>query len=224
MGGLQHHLRAVAKAGAGRRRCVSASIDASDSQRPLRPSGQGQMLVGVAHRLRSVVRGELLARLGGDGSRSSIWPQPSHAGLLGERIGGARRAVRDRQTVQISGSVSIPCSPPMRPIDRSHQECRRWRYRARMKAAASPFYEAAMDLRQRASSRSLGRDRERGHPLSTMATSRQLISFGALLRWTHRNWVIGPVTYIRLAEESGLILAGGVAARSARKRRTGTRR
>ncbi len=188
------------------------------------PAGD-ELLVGVAHRLRAVVRGdELLAQLGGDEFAvvQAGGVQPNHAGLLSERILKALDApfAIDTQIVRISGSVGVAMFPAdaANPTDLiKNADMALYRGKAEGRGLAR-FYEAAMDeaLRQR---RQLETDLRLAidngelavhyQPLADLESG-EILGFEALLRWTHPQLgPISPVTFIRLAEESGLIIRLG---------------
>jgi len=188
------------------------------------PAGDA-LLVEAAHRLRAVVRGdELVARLGGDEFAvvQHGGSQPTHAGLLSERIIGALRQPFDMggQSMRISASIGVAVYPadaanPSDLIKNADMAL----YRAKAEGRGlTRFYEAAMDeaLRQRRQleadlSLAIGREQLKVHyqPLAELGSGR-IIGFEALLRWDHpRLGPISPEMFIRLAEESGLILRLG---------------
>ena len=188
------------------------------------PAGD-ELLIEVAHRLRSVVRGdELVARLGGDEFAvvQQGGSQPAHAGLLAERIIAALAepyAVAG-QSARVSASIGIAVFPAdaETPLDLVRNADMAL-YRAKREGRGlARFYEAAMDeaLRQR---RQLEADlrlalangdlRLHYQPLAEL-DSGSIIGFEALLRWDHPQ--LGPISpemFVRLAEESGLIVALG---------------
>jgi diguanylate cyclase (GGDEF)-like protein/PAS domain S-box-containing protein len=188
------------------------------------PAGDA-LLMAVAHRLRSVVRGnELVARLGGDEFAvvQLGGGQPSHAGMLSERILGALAEpfdVDDRM-VRISGCIGIALFPEdaATPTDLiKNADMALYRAKAEGNGTAR-FYEAAMDeaLRQR---RQLDADLKQAidndelavhyQPLAILETG-SILGFEALLRWTHPTLgAVGPDIFIPLAEESGLIVGLG---------------
>jgi diguanylate cyclase (GGDEF)-like protein/PAS domain S-box-containing protein len=188
------------------------------------PAGD-ELLIGVAHRLRSVVQGnELLARLGGDEFAlvQSGGLQPNDAGLLSQRVLAAlaQPFSLGRQNVRISGSVGVAMFPldAANPTDLiKNADMALYRGKAEGRGLAR-FYEAAMDeaLRQRRQLESdlrVAIDNEElavhYQPLADLESG-GIIGFEALLRWTHPQLgPISPVTFIRLAEESGLIIALG---------------
>ena len=188
------------------------------------PAGD-ELLIEVAHRLRAIVRGdELVARLGGDEFAivQQGGSQPAHAGLLSERIIGAlaRPFAIGGQTARISASIGVAVFPAnadnpgdlVRNADMAL-------YRAKAEGRGlTRFYEAAMDeaLRQR---RQLEADLRLAiangelklhyQPLAEL-DSGTIIGFEALLRWNHAQ--LGPISpemFVRLAEESGLIIRLG---------------
>jgi diguanylate cyclase (GGDEF)-like protein/PAS domain S-box-containing protein len=188
------------------------------------PAGD-ELLAAVAHRLRSVVRGnELIARLGGDEFAivQQGGTQPAHAGLLSERIIAALGEpfpVAGTEA-RISASIGMAIFPadastPTDLIKNADMAL----YRAKSEGRGlSRFYEAAMDeaLRQRRQLEAdlrlaMGTEQMTVHyqPLADLGSGR-ILGFEALLRWTHPQ--LGPISpdvFIRLAEESGLILALG---------------
>jgi len=121
------------------------------------PAGD-ELLIEVAHRLRTVVRGnELVARLGGDEFAivQEGGSQPTHAGLLSERLIDALREPFSvgSQSVRISASIGVAIYPddaetPSDLIKNADMAL----YRAKAEGRGfTRFYEAAMDeaLRQR---------------------------------------------------------------------------
>ena len=188
------------------------------------PAGD-ELLVGVAHRLRSVARGhELVARLGGDEFAivQQGGSQPGHAGLLSERVMGALAESFDieGQSARIGASIGVAVFP----ADAANasdliKNADMALYRAKAEGRGlTRFYEAAMDeaLRQR---RQLEADLRMAigngdlavhyQPLAVLETG-AILGFEALLRWDHPQ--LGPISpdvFIRLAEESGLIIELG---------------
>ena len=188
------------------------------------PAGD-ELLIEVAHRLRAVVRGdELVARLGGDEFAivQQGGSQPGHAGLLSERIVGALAEpfAVGVQTARISASIGVAVFPANadNPLDLVRNADMAL-YRAKAEGRGlTRFYEAAMDeaLRQR---RQLEADlrlalangelRLHYQPLAELGSG-AIIGFEALLRWTHPQLgAISPEMFVRLAEESGLIVKLG---------------
>jgi diguanylate cyclase (GGDEF)-like protein/PAS domain S-box-containing protein len=188
------------------------------------PAGD-ELLIEVAHRLRATVRGdELVARLGGDEFAvvQQGGSQPAHAGLLAERIIAALAEpfTVAGQSARVSASIGIAVFPAdaETPLDLVRNADMAL-YRAKREGRAlARFYEAAMDeaLRQR---RQLEADlrlalangdlRLHYQPLAEL-DSGAIIGFEALLRWDHPS--LGPISpemFVRLAEESGLIVALG---------------
>ncbi len=188
------------------------------------PAGD-ELLIEVAHRLRSVSRGnELVARLGGDEFAvvQEGGSQPGHADLLSERIIKALRAPFPvgGQSTRISASIGVAVFPEdARTASDLIKNADMALYRAKAEGRGlSRFYEAAMDeaLRQR---RQLEADLrgaiDKGElkvhyqPLAELDGG-AIIGFEALLRWDHpRLGPISPEMFIRLAEESGLIVKLG---------------
>ena len=184
-----------------------------------------ELLAAVAHRLRTVVRGnELVARLGGDEFAvvQQGGAQPAYAGLLSERIIAALAEPFPVGAGQarISASIGIAVFPtdaasPSDLVKNADMAL------SRAKAAGrglARFYEAAMDeaLRQRRQLEAdlriaIGRAEMEVHyqPLADLGSGR-ILGFEALVRWTHPQLGrISPGVFIRLAEETGLILELG---------------
>ena len=223
-----HLARTVAKAEAGAEAVAVICIDL-DGFKAVNdlyghPAGD-ELLVGVANRLRSVVRGdELLARLGGDEFAvvQTGGVQPDHAGLLSERILKAldEPFAIDTQIVRISGSIGVAMFPAdaANPTDLiKNADMALYRGKAEGRGLAR-FYEAAMDeaLRQRRQLETdlrlaIDNDELAVHyqPLADLESG-EILGFEALLRWTHPQLgPISPVAFIPLAEESGLIIRLG---------------
>ena len=188
------------------------------------PAGD-ELLTAVAHRLRDVVRGhELVARLGGDEFAvvQEGGSQPAYAGLLSERIIAALEQpfTTAGQQVRISASIGVAVYPadaasPTDLIKNADMAL----YRAKAEGRGlTRFYEAAMDeaLRQRRQLESdlrlaLGNDELKVHyqPLADLESG-AILGFEALLRWDHPTLgAISPEMFVRLAEESGLIIKLG---------------
>jgi predicted signal transduction protein with EAL and GGDEF domain len=172
-----------------------------------------------------VVRGnELVARLGGDEFAivQQGGGQPASAGLLCERLAAALEEpfAIGEQSVSISASVGVAIFPTdaggaadlIKNADMAL-------YRAKSEGRGlARFYEAAMDeaLRQRRQLEAdlrLAIEKEELNvhyqPLAQLETG-TVIGFEALLRWNHPELgAIGPDVFIRLAEESGLIIRLG---------------
>jgi diguanylate cyclase (GGDEF)-like protein len=188
------------------------------------PAGD-ELLVEAAHRLRAVVRGnELVARLGGDEFAvvQHGGSQPTHAGLLSERIIETLRRpfAIGGQNVRISASIGVAVYPadadtPSDLIKNADMAL----YRAKAEGRGlTRFYEAAMDeaLRERRQleadlSLAIAREELKVHyqPLAELGSG-AIAGFEALLRWDHPK--LGPISpdmFIRLAEESGLIVKLG---------------
>ena len=188
------------------------------------PAGD-ELLIEAAHRLRTVVRGnELVARLGGDEFAvvQEGGSQPTHAGLLSERVIAALRQpfAIGGQSIRISASIGVAVYPadadtPSDLIKNADMAL----YRAKAEGRGfTRFYEAAMDeaLRQRRQLEAdlclaIGREELKVHyqPLAELGSG-AIIGFEALLRWDHpRLGPVSPEMFIRLAEESGLIVKLG---------------
>ncbi|HKR23776.1 MAG TPA: EAL domain-containing protein [Allosphingosinicella sp.] len=188
------------------------------------PAGD-ELLIEVAQRLRAVSRGhELVARLGGDEFAivQEGGSQPGHADLLSERIITALRAPFPvgGQQARISASIGVAVFPAdAQTASDLIKNADMALYRAKAEGRGlSRFYEAAMDeaLRQR---RQLEADlrgaidngelKVHYQPLAELEGG-AIIGFEALLRWDHpRLGPISPEMFIRLAEESGLIIKLG---------------
>jgi len=187
--------------------------------------GGDELLVAVANRLRGAVRGnELVARLGGDEFAvvQVGGVQPSHAGLLSERILRELEGAFEigSETVRISGSVGIALFPANADTPESlikNADVALYRAKADGRGVAR-FYEAAMDeaLRQR---RMLDADLRLAidndeltidyQPLADLESGR-ILGFEALARWTHKRLgPVGPDCFVRLAEEGGYIVKLG---------------
>ena len=189
------------------------------------PAGD-ELLIEAAHRLRTVVRGnELVARLGGDEFAvvQEGGSQPTRAGLLSERIIEALRQpfAIGGQNVRISASIGVAVYPadadtPTDLIKNADMAL----YRAKAEGRGfTRFYEAAMDeaLRQRRQLEAdlclaIGR-RGAESPLSAARRARAAARSPAsrrccagIIRGSGR---VGPEMFIRLAEESGLIVKLG---------------
>jgi diguanylate cyclase (GGDEF)-like protein len=188
------------------------------------PAGD-ELLIEAAHRLRGVVRGnELVARLGGDEFAvvQAGGSQPTHAGLLSERIIAALRQpfAIGGQSIRISASIGVAIYPtdadtPSDLIKNADMAL----YRAKAEGRGfTRFYEAAMDeaLRQRRQLEAdlclaIGREELKVHyqPLAEL-DSGTITGFEALLRWDHpRLGPVSPEMFIRLAEETGHIIKLG---------------
>jgi diguanylate cyclase (GGDEF)-like protein/PAS domain S-box-containing protein len=184
-----------------------------------------ELLFAVGNRLRAVVQGnELVARLGGDEFAIDQLggAQPAHAGLLAERIVSAfeSRFAIGEQAVRIGASVGIAVFPTDAKDAAGllkNADMALWRAKAEGRSLVR-FYEAAMDeaLRQRrqleADLRIAFAKRELNlhyQPLADLDSGR-IFGFEALLRWNHPQLgPISPEVFIRLAEESGLIIELG---------------
>jgi diguanylate cyclase (GGDEF)-like protein/PAS domain S-box-containing protein len=188
------------------------------------PAGD-ELLIEVAHRLRAVTRGnELVARLGGDEFAvvQEGGSQPGHAGLLSERLLEALRApyAVGGQSVRISASIGVAIFPAdAQSASDLIKNADMALYRAKAEGRGlTRFYEAAMDeaLRQRRQLEAdlriaIGTGELKVHyqPLADL-DSGAILGFEALLRWDHpQHGPISPEMFIRLAEESGLIIKLG---------------
>ncbi len=189
------------------------------------PAGD-ELLIEVAQRLRSVTRGhELVARLGGDEFAvvQEGGSQPGHADLLAERIIAALRSpfTIGGQSVRISASIGVAVFPAdAASAGRPDQECRHGALpRQGARAAASPASTRRRWTKRFASGGSskptcrtaIGNGELKVHyqPLAELESG-AIIGFEALLRWDHpQHGPISPEMFIRLAEESGLIVKLG---------------
>ena len=184
-----------------------------------------QLLVAVAGRLRSIVRGaDTVARLGGDefAVLSVDLPHPDAATDLAERLAEAMRSPFDLDTVQtyVTASIGItvhqgPAESPrtlLREADAAMyvaKESGRARYEVfddAMRKDAVRRLETTNDLR-----RALDNDEFElvWHPivsLKPVAGAVPVVSLEALMRWRHPDHgVIMPDEFIGLAEDTGLI-------------------
>jgi diguanylate cyclase (GGDEF)-like protein/PAS domain S-box-containing protein len=180
-----------------------------------------ELLIEVGQRLRRVASEQcLVARLGGDEFAviQCDSDQPNHSGILADRLVAALSEPfqLEEQLVRISCSIGVAIHPqdasgPIELIKNADMAL----YRAKAEGGRTMrFYELAMDeaLRERrqleASLRlAIGRGELQVHyqPLADLASG-AIMSFEALLRWTHPTLgAISPDIFIPLAEESGFI-------------------
>jgi diguanylate cyclase (GGDEF)-like protein len=184
-----------------------------------------QLLVAVADRLRSIVRGaDTVARLGGDEFAVLCvdLPDPDAAIELAERLAEAMCSPFDLETVQtyVTASIGItvhqgPAESPralLREADAAMyvaKEAGRARYEMfddGMRRNAVRRLETSNDLR-----RALDNDEFElvWHPivnLKPVAGAVPVVSLEALMRWRHpEHGVVMPDEFIGLAEDTGLI-------------------
>jgi diguanylate cyclase (GGDEF)-like protein/PAS domain S-box-containing protein len=180
-----------------------------------------ELLIEVSQRLRRIAGEQcLVARLGGDEFAvvQCDADQPNHSGILADRLVQALSEPfqLEEQSVRISGSVGVAVHPqdasgPIELVKNADMAL----YRAKAEGGRTMrFYEVAMDeaLRERRQLESalrlaIGRGELEVHyqPLADLESGR-IMSFEALLRWTHpTRGAISPEIFIPLAEESGLI-------------------
>ena len=223
-----HLARGLAKAAAGGEPVAVLCIDL-DGFKAINDlhghAGGDAVLVEVAQRLRSAIRGnELVARLGGDefAAVQIGGMQPGDSGQISQRLIKAVEApiAVGGQNVHVSCSVGIAIYPfdaiePSQLVNNADMAL----YRAKGEGrGVARFYETAMDdsLRRR---RQLELDLRMAiendelslhyQPLADLTTGR-ICGFEALLRWNHpERGSVGPETFIPVAEESGLIVALG---------------
>ena len=180
-----------------------------------------ELLIEVSQRLRAAVGPDsLVARLGGDEFAivQCGGDQPNHAGQVSGRVIAAlsEQFPLEQQTVRVSCSVGVAVYPDdaRSPVDLV-KNADMALYRAKAEGGRTcRFYEPAMDeaLRQRRMMEAeLRLAIERGQmevhyqPLADLETG-AILSFEALLRWTHPTLgSITPEVFIPLAEECGYI-------------------
>lgn len=179
-----------------------------------------ELLIEVAERLRSVVRGsEMIARTGGDefivvqtGDH-----QPEAAGMLGERLIGAlsQPFLITGKRVQIGASVGVALFPrDASDQDELVRKADAALYRAKSDGrGVTRFYDASIAEGEQTRERleaDLPAAIRNGHlhlvyqPVQDLA-SRTVTGFEALVRWSHPELgVIEPKCFLRIAEERGL--------------------
>ena len=180
-----------------------------------------ELLVEASQRLRLVAGPDcLVSRLGGDEFVivQQDGDQPNHAGQLADRVIATlnEQFLLEGNIVRVSCSIGVAVYPddaatPAGLIKNADMAL----YRAKAEGGRTTrFYETAMDetLRQRRlveAELRLAIDREQlevhYQPLADLGTG-TILSFEALLRWTHPTLgSISPEVFIPLAEESGYI-------------------
>jgi diguanylate cyclase (GGDEF)-like protein/PAS domain S-box-containing protein len=184
-----------------------------------------QLLVGMARRLEGCLRpGDMVARLGGDEFAIIVdhIKHVSDATQAAERIQEhlAEPFTLSGDEVFASASIGIalnltPCDDPNEILRNADTAMYRAKDRGRacyelfekgMNARAVELLQLETDLR-----RALTRNEFRLHyqPIISIDTWR-ISGFEALLRWQHpEHGIISPLTFIPLAEETGLIIPIG---------------
>jgi len=182
-----------------------------------------EVLKMVAERLTDAALGQFAARLSGDEFALVIEnvPQPEGAAAIGDRLLAAMGTDFEIQGYSLRPGMSIGVA--VCPNDGSDQEsllanANAALYRAKMSGRGSMrFFEAKMDdqLRER---RALTQDLRSAVERKELTLYYQpqahidgeIIGFEALARWHHPTLgLVGPDTFIPLAEESGLIVELG---------------
>jgi len=186
------------------------------------PAGDA-VLRDIAERLRAAAEGAFVARIGGDEfmAITVLGPQPATAAALAERmqtiLGQAADSAAHPLPLGISIGVAIfpaDATEPETLISNADAAL----YRSKGDGGgAIRFFEAEMDrdLReQRALQHDLKAVLERGdlalHYQPQARLDGSIVGFEALLRWRHpTRGMMPPLTFIPLAEESGMIIAIG---------------
>jgi diguanylate cyclase (GGDEF)-like protein len=184
-----------------------------------------RLLVAVSERLRRCIRpGDTLARHGGDEFTILLNPIGSVADALdvAERIGAELSApfhLKERE-VFVTASIGVALNGPhtagpedlLREADtamyhaKTNGKARCEVFTSRMATQATERLDLETDLR-----RAVGRDEFRVYyqPIVQLATG-GLVEFEALLRWEHpERGLVSPLSFIPLAEETGLIVPIG---------------
>jgi diguanylate cyclase (GGDEF)-like protein/PAS domain S-box-containing protein len=183
------------------------------------------LLVEVAQRLRKCLRdGDTVARLGGDEFTVLLEEidEESQADLVAERIGEALRVpirLGDREVV-VSASIGLALSTPRRIEPESllrNADIAMYRSKAAGKARHSIFHsgmkkfamerlDLETDLRR---ALELGQFRIHYQPILRLSDSK-IAEVEALLRWERPgHGLMAPLTFIPVAEETGLIVPIG---------------
>jgi diguanylate cyclase (GGDEF)-like protein/PAS domain S-box-containing protein len=184
-----------------------------------------QLLIAMARRLEGCLRpGDMVARLGGDEFAIIV----DHIKHVSDATQAAERIQEELATpftlsgheVFAAASIGIalnltPCEQPEDILRNADTAMYRAKDRGRscyelfekgMHARAVALMQLETDLR-----RALGREEFRLHyqPIISLETWR-ISGFEALLRWQHpEHGIISPLTFIPLAEETGLIIPIG---------------
>ena len=183
------------------------------------------LLVEVAHRLRGCLRdGDTVARLGGDEFTILLEEidEEAQANLVAERVGNALRvpiSLGDREVV-VSASIGLALSTPrrmepdslLRNADiamyqsKAAGKARHSIFHAGMKKFAMERFDLETDLRR---ALALGQFRIHYQPILTLADNK-IAEVEALLRWERPgHGLMAPLTFIPVAEETGLIVPIG---------------
>ncbi|MEJ5976119.1 EAL domain-containing protein [Novosphingobium sp. PS1R-30] len=181
------------------------------------------LLVKVTRRINALLdKTELLARLGGDEFAVLTQRAPHRASQLAEDIIeelSAPFTVED-QMITIGASIGIAYAPTdALDAQTLHSRADLALYRAKSDGRSCfRFFDCGMDdqvveaFRMKADLRTAlqeGQLKLHYQPLANLTTG-DIIGFEALLRWTHPELgQISPVTFIPLAEETGLIVPIG---------------
>jgi len=184
-----------------------------------------RLLAEVAQRLRDAVRGgDVVGRLGGDefAILLELLDSDHEAVAVARRVLGAFAAPFDLGSgpVSVSASVGLATAHDAeKTADRVIHEADIAMYRAKA-SGRNRFAIFDADLRREVDRRltverdlrsALSRHEFEVHyqPVVSLADG-SVVSFEALLRWTHQEWgVISPGEFIPLAEENGLIVPIG---------------
>ncbi|HSO74428.1 MAG TPA: EAL domain-containing protein [Blastocatellia bacterium] len=184
-----------------------------------------QLLIAMARRLEGCLRpGDMVARLGGDEFAIIV----DHIKHVSDATQAAERIQEELGTPftlsghEVFAAASIGIALNLTPADLpedilSNADTAMYRAKDRGRACCELFetgmHGRAVELMRLETDlrRALGRDEFRLHyqPIISLETWR-ISGFEALLRWEHpEHGIISPLTFIPLAEETGLIIAIG---------------